>query len=400
MQEPLRILFVANTPRDPNKGASGCDIATMDALRELGHVVDEVWADQMPRRRIQHGNLHQLLELPGRFADAVAAKARTNEYDVIQVNECHAFKAAMQHQKQLRSGIFVNRSHGWEPSGRKALSKWAGRMDLRPGWKKAATCMLSAALERHNRLVVKYCDGLVVCSEDDRTAILDSYTVEPDAVLALAPGAPRDFLSQPTISENRSPYNILHVGQFHAAKAPVVVANVVSTVLAAESQARFTWVCDQSDHTRAISLIAPTVRDRISMVGWMDRSQLQEVYDQHGLFLFPSYTEGFSLTFLEAMSRGLCVVASRINGMKQVITHGTDGFLFERDDIAGMSSCLLSLMQPGGVAMEVGKQARKVAECYTWLETARQLAEFYSRRIKTKVTGACADSFKHHLKVV
>lgn len=384
VQEPLRILFVANTTRDPNKGASGCDIATIDALRELGHLVDEVWADDMPPRRIQHGNLHQLLELPGRFANAVAKKARSNQYDVIQVNECHAFKAALQHQKQQRPGIFVNRSHGWEPAGRKALSDWAAAMDLRPGWKKVATRVLSGALERHNRLVVKYSDGLVVCSEDDRNVILGSYKVDAGKILALAPGAPRDFLSTPIVCDNRSPFKILHVGQFHPAKAPVVVAEVINAALSAEVRASFTWVCDQVDHIRALSLIAPEVRSRVSMVGWMDRSCLRKVYDQHGLFLFPSYTEGFSLTFLEAMSRGLCVIASRINGMKQVIHDGQDGFLYDRGDVQGMSSRILALTQSAEMTRQIGNQARNIAERYTWNVTARELVEFYGRRINEK----------------
>ena len=54
----LKFLFVANTPRDSNAGASGCDISTIDALRLLGHEVDEVWSQDM-RRRLSHHNLHQ-----------------------------------------------------------------------------------------------------------------------------------------------------------------------------------------------------------------------------------------------------------------------------------------------------------------------------------------------------
>jgi len=377
----LRILFVANTPRNPLKGASGCDIATIDALREQGHHVDEIWDSDMQPRRIPHGNLHLLLELPSRFSHAVAKKTQNTVYDVIQVNECHAYKAARQHRQARRPGIFVNRSHGWEPSGRRALAKWAAEMDRRSNWKKRASSTLSWIMERHNRLVVKYSDAMVVCSEDDRSSILGNYRADAASILALPPGAPRDFINEPIATHERSAQHLLHVGQFHPAKAPQIIANVASQVLRTDPRAKFTWVCDQRDHVAALSLLAPDVLDRVSMLDWMDRSQLRQVYDRHAIFLFPSYTEGFSLTFLEALARGLCVVATRINGMKEVINDGANGYLFERDDVQGMAEQILKLFQSPQLADLIGAAARQTAELYPWSASALKLESFYLDRL-------------------
>ncbi len=60
---PLRILVGADVPPDLNPGASGTVLQTNLALRELGHHVDEIWADDLGRR-IRHGNLHYAFELP------------------------------------------------------------------------------------------------------------------------------------------------------------------------------------------------------------------------------------------------------------------------------------------------------------------------------------------------
>ena len=59
----LRVLMMADTPADPNRGAAGTEMQTAQALRALGHDVRTIWSDELGRR-IAHGNLHLLLELP------------------------------------------------------------------------------------------------------------------------------------------------------------------------------------------------------------------------------------------------------------------------------------------------------------------------------------------------
>ena len=55
---------------DPNAGASGTVYQMNAALRRQGHVVDEIWQTDLGRR-IRHGNLHYLLELPRTYRRAV-----------------------------------------------------------------------------------------------------------------------------------------------------------------------------------------------------------------------------------------------------------------------------------------------------------------------------------------
>jgi glycosyltransferase involved in cell wall biosynthesis len=375
----MRILFAANTPRDPNKGASGCDIATIEALRALGHEVDEIWAHDMPRR-IGHANLHHLFELPSLYARAIAQRCQQKDYDVVQANQCHAYKAALAHRRRRRPGVFVNRSHGWEPAGRRALWTWGDPIDAqRPLWRRLATRMLTILLERHNEWVLRYSDGIVVCSEDDRQYVLRDHPLVRDRVLALAPGVPSEFLTQPTkpMDDVRCA-RLLHVGQFHAAKGPEVIAHVVRIVFGQCPAATFTWVCDKVHHDAARRLIGGPVANRVTMLDWMPRGELMKVYDRHGLFLFPSYTEGFSGVFLEAMARGLCVLASRINGMKQVIQDGQNGFLFERAQPGPMAERALTLLQCPCSISRLSHDARQTAGSYTWKRAAGQLVEFYS----------------------
>jgi glycosyltransferase involved in cell wall biosynthesis len=60
---------------------------------------------------------------------------------------------------------------------------------------------------------------------------------------------------------------------------------------------------------------------------WRHGQREPRIYDDHGVFLFPSFFEEFGKAFLESMSRGLVLVASNNGGMRDVIKEGQSGLL-------------------------------------------------------------------------
>src|SRR6202011_4898704 len=61
------------------------------------------------------------------------------------------------------------------------------------------------------------------------------------------------------------------------------------------------------------------------------------------LFVLPSLTEGVSLTLLEAMARGLPVVATHVGGNPEVVADGETGLLTPPGDPAALAQAMLRL---------------------------------------------------------
>jgi glycosyltransferase involved in cell wall biosynthesis len=80
------------------------------------------------------------------------------------------------------------------------------------------------------------------------------------------------------------------------------------------------------------------------------------------IFVLPSTTEGMSIALLEAMAVGLPVVASRVSGTVDVIKHGENGLLFEPGNRAGLTDCIISLIESPNRQTKLGSQARKTVE--------------------------------------
>ena len=64
---------------------------------------------------------------------------------------------------------------------------------------------------------------------------------------------------------------------------------------------------------------------------------------KNGILLYPPLFDGFGKVFLEAMDRGLCVIATKTGGMRDIIDDGRNGFLVEFDNPAQIVDKILYL---------------------------------------------------------
>jgi len=97
---------------------------------------------------------------------------------------------------------------------------------------------------------------------------------------------------------------------------------------------------------------------------------LGEVRDVAGLlgrarlFVLPSQTEGISLTILEAMARGLPVVATRVGGNPEVVVDGVSGILVPPRDPAALANGLKQLWGHTDEAAAMGLAGRRRVETH------------------------------------
>jgi len=80
------------------------------------------------------------------------------------------------------------------------------------------------------------------------------------------------------------------------------------------------------------------------------------------IFLLPSFTEGTSMTLLEAMSLGIPAVATRVGGTPEIVTEGETGLLIESNDLKGFTSAIQLLLENPDRRSAMAQQAKRSFE--------------------------------------
>ncbi len=110
----------------------------------------------------------------------------------------------------------------------------------------------------------------------------------------------------------------------------------------------------------------------------------KKYYKHASIMIVPSiWHENLSYSVLEAMSYGLCVVASDIGGIPEQIQHMKTGLLFKPGNEEDFKEKLDYLIKKPSEIRRMGKNAKKfVMERFNWKNTILQYEKEYSDTIK------------------
>lgn len=86
-----------------------------------------------------------------------------------------------------------------------------------------------------------------------------------------------------------------------------------------------------------------------------------DIYCNIDILIHPSYIDSLPRVIMEAMAYGVPVVASRVDGIPEMVVHGKSGYLFEAKDIDTASLYVKELIEDPSKRTEMGKYARKRA---------------------------------------
>ena len=108
----------------------------------------------------------------------------------------------------------------------------------------------------------------------------------------------------------------------------------------------------------------------------------RSLYDAVDFLLMPSRFEGLPMALLEAMAMRVPVVASRLDGIAEVIDDGVDGLLAEPGNRDEFAAHLRALLDDPARAAQLGERAaQKVAASFSAERMAREVEALYTRHL-------------------
>lgn len=122
------------------------------------------------------------------------------------------------------------------------------------------------------------------------------------------------------------------------------------------------------------------VADRVVLVPPVENPDLPSFYDAADVVVIPSLFEGLPLVLLEAMAMARPIVATRVDGIREVVRDGVTGVLVPPGDPSAIARGVEVIACDRAGALRMGRAARRcVEDHYSWDRIARRYIEIFAR---------------------
>lgn len=120
---------------------------------------------------------------------------------------------------------------------------------------------------------------------------------------------------------------------------------------------------------------------RVRFLGRITEAEKLALLRRAWALVFASPKEGWGITNLEAAACATPVVASNSPGIRESVRHGETGFLVPHGDAPAMAEALDRLAASPALVTQLGQNARRFAESFTWERAADETERHLTRVI-------------------
>lgn len=161
--------------------------------------------------------------------------------------------------------------------------------------------------------------------------------------------------------------HVLYVGGDALRKGVPYLAEALKRLASLRVQTRFVGALGLS------SFGVQQLREVGEVVGDVPREQMQRHFEWADVLILPSVSDTFGLVILEAMARGIPVIASTHTGGPDIISDGVDGFVVNARDSDAIADRIEALLSRPQLRFAMGEAAADTA--------ARHSLDHYSSRL-------------------
>jgi phosphatidylinositol alpha-mannosyltransferase len=174
------------------------------------------------------------------------------------------------------------------------------------------------------------------------------------------------------------PRRILFIGALVPRKGLPVLLEAFPHVAARAGSIELWIAGDGPGRRRAQKIIGGALNSRVRFLGHCDRHRLRELLAEADLLCAPSLgRESFGMVLLEGMAAGVPVIASDIDGYREVVAHGSDGLLVPPGNVSALASALSLALSDEDLCSRLRRAGEAKAASLRWSRIAQRVEEIY-----------------------
>lgn len=235
---------------------------------------------------------------------------------------------------------------------------------------------LFAPLERRT---YQKADRIVCDSEDSGRILVNKYDISRKNIVVIPIGVDTTKF-HPIDNVTRIPKSLLFVGRVDKRKGVDFLIRTMTLLRKKIPNVKLFVVGTGKDAPKLKRYVRRhNLEMNVVFLGHIIDEELNRLYNRVQCLIVPSVFEGFGLTVVEAMAAGTSVIATKVDGLRDLVDDGVNGLLIEYNDPKGLCDRITYLLKnPRAQAQYVREAKRKVKDAFNWDVIMRTvLKEFF-----------------------
>jgi glycosyltransferase involved in cell wall biosynthesis len=246
----------------------------------------------------------------------------------------------------------------------------------------------------------KLCDGVIVVSDEERRHAIQ-LGISP-AKLCLIPngatlGGASRVRGRPELRTEWGIHDgevcIGFVGRLVPQKSPeTMLRSFAALPKRSRMHARLVMIGDGPLAGACRRLAAQLgIQARVVWLGAQDAKTLMHAFD---VLVLSSDAEGHPIVVLEAMARGLPIVATAVGGVPETVRHGVNGFVTPVRGVSEIAAALDTLVHDADLRERMGRASRVIAQDFSVDRMVERTLAFYDQVVSGVWSGRAAQDYK------
>jgi glycosyltransferase involved in cell wall biosynthesis len=225
--------------------------------------------------------------------------------------------------------------------------------------------------------VYRHAAVVIVLTPDDIELVTRKYGVAADRVRVI-PNASTFALAPAPRATPHQPFRLLFVGRVAMQKnVPLLLRSLRRVLDTCSAPVHLDLVGDGEEMPAVAKLIEElSLGDHVARLGVLTGGDLERVYESADALVLTSTREAFGQVLLEAMTKGLPVVASNIRCVRTIVADGSTGLLADLDE-RSFAAAIGRLVTEEGLYSKLSLGALESARQYSMAATVQAYAAAY-----------------------
>lgn len=177
---------------------------------------------------------------------------------------------------------------------------------------------------------------------------------------------------------------VLCTGRLTAGKGAHYFINAIPDIIKENKDTHFVFTGSGGTKNLWIDMLKKNGigKESYSFLGYLDYSDLANLYAKAEIFVAPSLYENFPIRILEAMSSQTAVISTDVCGIPECIENTKNGILVPSRNSKVLSDSVNGLLQDKDFSKKIAKNARKtVIEKFSWEKIGKETEKVYENII-------------------